>query len=742
MKKRNHSSDKNHFFVNHFLKNYIWILLIFLGITFFIYRKAFGGYFQGDEWFYFTQFLPLTHIQGGLMSALSKSIFSVDEISGGGHLTPLYTLIWYLHNKYFGLNFFPYITLSIFFHALNGFLLFHIVKKMTKNMAISFLAGFFFIFSYQNFQAVTWIMAYVPTVYAVFFTLVSFLYLLYALEISKKVKVYTFLSVIFLILALLTKETSIVLFLVFPIIVLLFKKSLFRKFGFIYTSLFILYGVFRFGIPLFQKGSALTQFSEVYTLPLFIFRMITYPLKVLVSIFFPHELLLKIAEVLTPFAYPFYGAEKSVRGTNFLMFTQTAGSDLLIYTLSVILFFTLVFFFFLTLKYKNINYLLIIGSLIAVLSAFPLLLIALYAPAWGYVTFIDSRHLYFPSVGAAMIFSGIIFVVYKKRNQIPRLSQNFVIFFIASALIVWTGIQYTYLQKQLGKEEVMGQQRQIVLKGILSSVPQLSQKAFFLVESNTGYYGFAPMPPFQTHLSQVLSIQYYQRGQLPVVFVRDYSLVNRGLGAEGTLHHGNREFGYFINQSTFFAHLLDRRVDSQNIYSFKWDGNNNRLTDVTGEIRGKYEDLQVKLNNFLDWKKITWKDANLQFSIPPDATLITESVIQPNVINQASIFTPSQKYQIILWKKTLNIGIFEDISHMVNSNGETIGDNFYYRDVVMFNGDKVITKIASKGDSMDYFIPTIIPDVIIEVRVIGRTSEVNKSDELAETIISHMKSLK
>ena len=186
MKKRNHSSDYYPFFVNQFLKHYLWVFLIFLSIAFFVYRKALGGYFQGDEWFYFTQFLPLTHTQGGLLSALAKSLFAADEISGGGHLTPLYTLIWYFHNKFFGLHFFPYITLSIVFHAFNGFLLFHIVKKLTKNEAISFLSGFFFIFSYQNFQAVTWIMAYVPTVYAVFFTLVSFLCLLYALKISKK----------------------------------------------------------------------------------------------------------------------------------------------------------------------------------------------------------------------------------------------------------------------------------------------------------------------------------------------------------------------------------------------------------------------------------------------------------------------------------------------------------------------------------------------------------------------------
>lgn len=741
MKKTNNSSKHHSFIVKLLLKRQFWIFIIFLSIAFFIYRRALGGFFQGDEWFYFTQFLPLTHMQGGLLSALAKSLLAIDEISGGGHLTPLYTLIWYFHNKFFGLHFFPYITLSIFFHAFNGFLLFHIVKKLTKNEVVSFLSGFFFIFSYQNFQAVTWVMAYVPTVYAVFFTLVSFLCLLYALEFPKKAKIYTYISIIFFIFALLTKETSIVLFLIFPVTVLLFDKKLFRKFGSIYTLLFILYGAFRFGIPLFQKSSTLTQFSEVYTLPLFIFRIITYPLKVLVGIFFPHEFLLKVAEVLTPFAYPFYGAEKAVRGTSFLMFTQSAGSDLLTYPLSIVLVVTILFFFFLVRTYQNIRKLFIVGFLMIVSSAFPLLLIAIYAPAWGYVTFIDSRHLYFPSIGASMIFSGILFTVYQKREKIPGISQNVVLFLLASILIFWIGIQYTYLQIQLGKEELMGQQRKTVLDGILSSVPQLSQKAYFLVESNTGYYGYAPMPPFQTHLSQVLSVQYYQRNQLPAVFVQDYSLVNKGLGAEGILHHGNREFGYFINQSTFFTRLLDRKVDSRNIYGFRWDGALNSLTDATKETRGKYEDLQSKLRNYSNWKKIIWKDANFQLTIPSDATLIIEPAIQPNIIKQASIYTPSQNYQITLWKKTLNIGIFEDVSYMLNSNGETIGENFYYRDVVMSNGDKSITKVASKGDSMDYFIPIIIPDTIVEVRVVGRISEIHKSDELAETIISLMRTL-
>ena len=88
--------------------------IFFILLSFFFYQKAFGGYFQGDEWFYLSQFIPLTHTTGGFIEAIKKSIFSSNEISGGGHLTPIYTIIWWIHNKLFGLNFFTYIFLSIF----------------------------------------------------------------------------------------------------------------------------------------------------------------------------------------------------------------------------------------------------------------------------------------------------------------------------------------------------------------------------------------------------------------------------------------------------------------------------------------------------------------------------------------------------------------------------------------------------------------------------------------------------
>src|SRR5437762_2608719 len=114
------------------ISQYILLFIFFTIIILLFYWKSFLGYFQGDEWFYFTQFLPFTRDWYGIFEAFYKSIAQSYDVSGGGHLDPIYNVIWFLNNQFFGLHFTPYMVVSICAHILNTFLVFIFTKKLTK----------------------------------------------------------------------------------------------------------------------------------------------------------------------------------------------------------------------------------------------------------------------------------------------------------------------------------------------------------------------------------------------------------------------------------------------------------------------------------------------------------------------------------------------------------------------------------------------------------------------------------
>lgn len=702
---------------------------LFLLVTFF-YRKAFSGYFQGDEWYYFSQYLPLAKNGGGLFGAISKSIFSFGEISGGGHLTPVYSAIWYIHNKFFGLHANLYIVASLVVHALNSFLIYLIVKKFCKNFIVALLSGFFFACSYQHFQAVTWIMAYVPTVYSVLFSLLSLYFLQW--YCYKSNVIYILLTFIFLVLALLTKETAFIILVVSPIVVYFLKRKFFKKVVLFNVLTAISYIAFRFGMPVVLHENSSQNFLSVYTPQLFIFRLFTYPVRLLVEMYIPQEFVLRLIEYITPLGYPTYGAEKLVRGINFLTFTQGPGSDLFIYPAGVFFVLIILLLLFSQRRKKNIYNLVFIGLAIIFLSALPLLLIALYAPGWAYVTFIDSRHLYFPSIGGSMIFAALVYSITKYIKKYIDSNMLFYIWFVLIAL--WIYAQYFLLQTQLSKELLTGQQRKTVISKILTSVPEIRKDAFFLVQSNTGYYGFGPIPPFQTNLSQILAIQYFSLKQLPQEFLTDYSITSKGLSGEGILKHNDRQFGFFINQSTLINKLLDQKISKNDIYAFSWDGNANSISDISEDIRNKFNMAKSRYDKYHSWDRIYLSKSNIRMMVPRSFA-ISKPLLETNQQDNLMLSLGPERYQIIVWKKTVNKGIFEDIAFLNNSDGEEIGENFYYRDIERIDGEKIISRMSLKGSSMQYFLPTISSGYIVEVRVLDKSSILNGHDDFAEDLI-------
>ncbi len=724
-----------------------FVIIFYAVLVSLFYYQSFFTYFQGDEWYYFIQFLPYTHSWTGIFHALYKSIADTGVVSGGGHVTPIYNGVWFLYNQLFGLNYLPYIISAIALHIVNVILLFFTAENLTQNRRLAFLAGLFYGISAAHFQAITWVMAFIPTELAVTFLLLSLYTLTRPTEpgkISARNSTYKWIF-LFALMALLTKETIVILFALIPLVLFLTqRKSLTKIFYRYYFGLLLFYGAFRFGVPvLFEKFShqVVPAAPQAVELSLYVYRAFTYPLKTLVLSFIPWRWILNAAEFITPLAYPTYGAEKEVRGINFLTFTQGAGSELFIYPLSLLLIFAAVYGLKKTYLQKDRNpafNVIVFGAAIIVLSTFPLLLISTYAPWWGFVTFIDSRHLYVPSIGAALLFAYFSDYLADKLNGIFKKygrggNKVAILFFI---VLIWGVLQFSALYKEMTLYTEMGTQRKALLKTLIGDIPTLPKKSAILIVSDTGYYGFGPIPPFQTNFGQVLSVIYYDRNQLPKEFMQSDFLSKNSLTGEGYKEIGERGFGYFITEETALRTAIDTNLPAESIFAFTWNGKTNTLTNISPEIRSKLDKTKSALGKYSEWQKVTMEEVKLSVRAPSGAIITKSPPASPNALATVRIDHGLSHWEVTAWKKVFNIGIYEDISMMNNSDGIVIDKDFYYRNINPVIGAPITAKVTTTGKSMKYFIPTLVPNTIIEVTAVGVPSELNKEDKNTEEIIS------
>lgn len=747
--------------------------LFFLGLALLFYWKSFLAFFQGDEWYYFTKFLPLTGRWYGIFQILYESVVGAQSISGGGHLTPIYNGLWFLFNKFFGLHFWPYIAASIFLHASVSFLVFLFAEKLfsflgrfwqQKGKLLALVSGIFFAISSVHQQAVVWVMTSFDTQISVLFVLLSMIFLLDAVRINndEKLKHYTKISFSYFLLALLTKETAVVLFAVLPAIVFLFKRALFRRaFLRYYLFLVLFYLPYRIGIPKFyswidsQIGRVVQDSSLSFSL--FVFRAITYPLKMLAEIFIPSGYILNFAEYITQLAYPTYAAEKAIRGFNFLIFTQTGGSDMIIYVISILIlvaFFysikrllegkNIVKFFYSnfsrqTEKQRLIN-ILLIALLIIVSSSLPLILIAIYAPWWGYVTFIDSRHFYIASVGASILFSLVLFSLSKIINQalkkisfLKKVERSSIVF---ALLLVWGILNYYLLQQSIQQQAQHGRWRKTIVNTVLSAIPENSAKKAILVESNTPYYGFASIPPFQTNLGQILSVYYYQKRKLPEFFINSNFLSKNGIGGEGYKEFQDYGFGYFILRKSLLSQVIKGSIDIDSIFTFLWEGKSGLLFDTTWEIRSQAERLVEFASQFKNWNNFGKEKINFSFKYPADFKiydysqkavvdyLVSDTVVYPGFyFPENPDWYGSPHIRVKVWKKPESIGLPALVPFLKNSDNDMIESDFVQREIEGLDGSVIQAYYSLRGGFPKYFVAFPKGDMFVEIEGRGVSNQ-------------------
>lgn len=213
------------------------------------------------------------------------SIFG-GPIEAGGFYRPIYMLSFMLDYRLWGLNTVGYHLFSVAFHILNGFLLYALILKLGLDKKVAWLAGLFFVSFPVSCQVVTLIGGRVELVLGFFF-LSGVLFFLKGVQRSK---IYFLGAIPVFVLALLTKESALVLPFIIAIYVFIFMEKDKRKraalplsalisMAFIYCGLRFIF----LGSPFHRTLSLINEASfleRVYTLPrilLTYMRLILFP---------------------------------------------------------------------------------------------------------------------------------------------------------------------------------------------------------------------------------------------------------------------------------------------------------------------------------------------------------------------------------------------------------------------------------------------------------------------------------
>lgn len=722
--------------------------LLLAVLIFIYYARLFQTYFQGDEWFFFSLYFPLIKDWIGLLTAVFNFMIDQKFIGVRDHLTPISHFLFALSLKLFGLNYIYYIASSLFIHILNSILVVKIMWKMVPDKKfIGIISGLFFGLSTIHQQSVTWIMTYLWTSLSVTFMLLAINELLKKLQPTKGVPFRPYLFTLFAIAPILTKESTIILFPVLLLLTFLLDKKLLKWAIRLVGIVFLFYIPYRFILPLFLPRDLSTAVASSvqspFTIPLTIFRIITYPLKTLAEVFIPGSVILPITEELTPLAYPTYGAEKEVRGSNFLTFTQSAGSDIIIFMLATALLILITLLIFKLKGSKTLQVPLILGFSLIVLGALPLIMIAKYAPWWAYVTFIDSRHLYLPSIGAAMIFGVTTYYISRPISQLLKRLVFLKKFISPTKVLVaivafWMIANFNLLQKVMSEQVEMGTDRRNIVNLIMKDQPTLPERSIFLIDSDSAYYGFAElMPPFQTNFGKILVVHYYNRGQLPENFLSPEFLDKKGIVGQGYQEFDGRGFGYFLSIYKVAQLLEDRQLPINSVFSYKWSGKAHKIENNTLEVRGKLTSIENERSKYKSWQKISFSDQNLTLRLPENGSYKENTSNDTNILKEISITSPTIQINLKVRKKTNGVGINPNVVILTDSEGKIIGDNLTSRTILLNNGQQLSVTLTTTGKSIKYFFPTNVPpDKILEVTFQNIPSGTNNYSELAEKFIS------
>jgi hypothetical protein len=389
----------------------------------------------------------------------------------------------------------------------------------------------------------------------------------------------------------------------------------------------------------------------------------------------PNPTILHLSESITDSQFPYFNQEKKVRGTNYLMFIQTAAIEFMSHIMTLIL---IIILYFLVRKKKDYK-LFLIAIILFFSNTLPLSFIFFKFPFWKYQASIDSRHLY--SVLPALIIFIVIAIEniseFTKKNL--HLSENVVLSLITILILI---NQFSLLHSNLitRQEDISLPERKMIVSSMQKAINYPPKQMIIYTTSNKSFYGFAAfILPFQTAFSQVLPVIFDQNNhphgqKYPSSFFQPNFIGDNGLVSEGYTQEGGYGLGYFLD-----LHKVIKLYESQNLslnsfYAFSFNGDTGNLENITLKTRAEIKKQLNSRKIFSTWKRHGSEKDYFSFQTSPDWT----------VLKNKNEYTVLEKGGRIMSIQLLNLSLNQTFSDFVAKqrvNNKIINNAYTFKSV-------------------------------------------------------------
>lgn len=522
----------------------IFLLLI---ISLSIYLPLVNIFFMQDRWLVMGKILSL---KSGYILLDFPGI--LRTIFGEGRFLARVITYFLMINPF---NPIPNNIYSIVFHTLNSLLVFKLINDITDNKRISFLTSLFFTASGVSFGAVIWPAASIVTLTSATFIIISLIYYFKFLKNGKNKHI--FICFISLFISLQFKEIGIILFLIYPLGLILYKKikikNLLKRYWFPITALlFVIY----YRISYFKKFTEpialyLTGSNDNY-LKTLLFRFFYYPLTSSSQTLVPAQILIPISRRLTDIFLPSY------EGVSYLVMAETTVLDIVSLVLTFFVLFTVYFI------YRKVNVLVkknLLFFLIFVLSSFfPYIIIK------KSFSYLDSRFYYLGVLGMSVLLAELFKAINVHKKSLVYMALLFLL--IPHMLVVREEIK-----KQIDVSKV---RKEFIIEFNQLEIKNSNKDTIFYVTGDTDYYLMGHKVPFQAGMGYILMVLYYNSGKIPIDLLKQGYLFE--IGSQGYREVNGVGYGYFSDIDLLSAFVKNNNLNKDLIISLYYNSKTGELT--------------------------------------------------------------------------------------------------------------------------------------------------------------------
>lgn len=532
----------------------IW-LITSLVLTLLSYVRVLSGFFQQDEWYGFSEFILR---QSNNLSEVLTYFFAPSIV----HFTPFTIATLYGFLSIFGMNYQVSAVFSIILHTVVVYLVYLLAKDIFSSKTKVGLTTILFATFSGGYQATSWVMANVATHGSTIFGLLSMIWFLRYLKQNTN-KTF-FISLTFYVISVLFKEITLGLIPLMLILVWFYGKRDKQKkvhatkvlvgFGIIYVVLRLMM------IPFVEVRPGSSAVFHTQSASKFVYNLVTIPVKIVAQSVVPIEVLRGSSETIARlFSEKVSG---KVGTTTFETFVLKRVMEFVTLAVSVWL-------IAVSLKKTKRTIPTIFGLSWVIINS---IIFAMSSERVGVIFVIDSRNLYFVSIGSAILLSELL-------SRVKGVKQ---LLLIATIILM----NLYYLNFDLTTTIERGRVRREILSQMITSVPNLPDKVVIYTVSDRSYYGLpeeVKILPFQSGLGQTLLAWYYPSEIFPKEFFKDRFLWE--IDSEGYKEVNGVGFGYFRDIDLLKETVKKYNLPESSVYAFSWDGDKERLTEISEEVR-------------------------------------------------------------------------------------------------------------------------------------------------------------